>query len=59
MPGQGMVVEGVKGVKYVPMPPGLYKNAKMGGFAHFLACKSPKMPFFTQKYITYTSETFF
>jgi hypothetical protein len=25
---------------------------KTGGFAHILACKSPKMPFFAQKYFT-------
>jgi hypothetical protein len=32
----------------------------MGGFAHVLAYKSPKMPFFAQKYLTrYTHETFF
>jgi hypothetical protein len=36
------------------------KYTKTGGFAHVLAYKSPKMPFFTQKYLTrYTHETFF
>jgi hypothetical protein len=57
----GVVVEGVKGVKYAPMLPGMYENGeKMGGFAHFLAYKSSKTLFFTQKYLTrYTPETFF
>jgi hypothetical protein len=32
----------------------------MGGFTHVLAYKSPKTPFFAQKYLTrYTHETFF
>jgi hypothetical protein len=32
----------------------------MGGFAHFLADKSQKMPFFAQKYLTrYDLKTFF
>ncbi len=32
----------------------------MGGFAHVLAYKSPKPPFFAQKYLTrYTHEMFF
>jgi hypothetical protein len=35
-------------------------NPKTGGFAHVLAYKSPKTPFFSQKYLTrYTHETFF
>ncbi len=61
MPGQRVVVEGVKGVKYAPMLPGMYeKDDKMGGFAHFLAYKLPKMPFFAQKNLTkHTSEMFF
>jgi hypothetical protein len=43
----------IKGVKYAPMPPGMHNNSKKtGGFAHFLACKSPKTPFFAQKYLT-------
>jgi hypothetical protein len=43
VPGQGVVVEGVKGVKYTPMPPRMYENSiKMGGFAHFMAYKLPK-----------------
>ncbi len=33
---------------------------KTGGFAHVLAYKSPKTPFFAKKYLTrYTHETFF
>jgi hypothetical protein len=52
VPGQGVVVEGVKGVKCAPMPPRMYEKQKKGVFAHFLAYKSPKTPFFTQKYKT-------
>jgi hypothetical protein len=42
------------------MPPEIYENGKKtGGFAHFLANKSSKTPFFTQKYLTrYTPEIF-
>ncbi len=50
VPGQGVVVEGVKGVKYSPMLPDMYENSeKTGSFAHFLANKSPKATFFAQK----------
>jgi hypothetical protein len=36
-PGQGVVVEGVKGDKYIPKPPGMYKNSeKMDSFLHLL-----------------------
>jgi hypothetical protein len=47
---------------YIPSQP--YKIAKngekAGGFAHILAYKSPKTPFFALKYLTrYTHETFF
>jgi hypothetical protein len=40
--------------------PKIDKNGKKtGGFAHVLAYKSPKTPFFAQKYLTrYTHETF-
>jgi hypothetical protein len=49
VPGQGVVVEGVKGVKYAPMPPKMYENSKKtGGFEHFLAHKSRKMLFFAK-----------
>ncbi len=52
VPGQGMVVEGVKGVKYALMTPRMYENSKKpGSFTHFLAYKSPKAPFFAQKYL--------
>ncbi len=38
VPGQGVVVEGVKGVHYAPKPPGIYKNGeKMDSFPYFLA----------------------
>ncbi len=58
--GKGVVVVGVKGVKYASMPPRMYKNGKKtGGFMHFLAYKLPKTLFFAQKYLTrYTPKTF-
>jgi hypothetical protein len=60
VPGQRVVVEGVKGVKYTPMPPDIYERRKTSGFPHFLAYKSPKTLFFAQKYLTrYTPEMFF
>jgi hypothetical protein len=34
VPGQGAVVEGVKGGKYAPMPPGMFKNGKKQAFSH-------------------------
>ncbi len=42
-------------------PPEIDKNSELtDGFAHILAYKSPKTPFFAQKYLTrYTHETFF
>ncbi len=42
-------------------PPEIYENGeKTGGFAHVLANKSLKTPFFSHKYLTrYTHETFF
>jgi hypothetical protein len=47
--GQAVVVEGVKGVKYAPMPAEIYKNGeKTGSFPQFLAYKLPKTPFFAQ-----------
>jgi hypothetical protein len=59
VPGQRVVVEGVKGVKYSPMPPRMYKNGeKMSGLPNFFAYK-PLKTFFAQKYLTrYTPETF-
>ncbi len=51
--GQGMVVEGVKGVEYIPQLPEIYKNGEKQAY------KSPKMLFFAQKYLPrYTPETF-
>ena len=42
-------------------PPGINDNGeKTGGFAHIMAEKSPKTPFFAQKYLTrYTHQMFF
>jgi hypothetical protein len=38
MAGQGMVVKGVKTVKYAPMPPEINENwEKTDGFPHLLA----------------------
>jgi hypothetical protein len=40
VPGQGVVVEGVKGVKYALMPPEIDEiREKTGGFLHFLVKK--------------------
>jgi hypothetical protein len=37
VPRQGLVVEGVNGVKYAPKPPGMYGNSEqMGSFPHLL-----------------------
>ncbi len=45
----------------LPSHPKHTKTAKKtGSFAHILSYKSPKMPFFTQKYLSrYTHEMFF
>jgi hypothetical protein len=44
MPGQGMVVEGVK---YAPLPPKMYENGKKtGSLPNVLAYKLLKPPFF-------------
>jgi hypothetical protein len=61
MPGQGVEVEGVKGVKNAPMPPGMYENGeKTGGFPHFSANKLPKTRLFAERYLTRcTPELFF
>jgi hypothetical protein len=60
VPRPGVLVEGVNGAKYAPMPPRMYKNdEKTGNFTHFLAYKLPKTLFFAQKYLTsYTPEMF-
>jgi hypothetical protein len=60
VPRQGVMVEGVKGVKNAPCRPKCMKTAKKkGSFLNFLAYKLPKTPFFAQKYLTgYTPETF-
>ncbi len=45
---------------YDTIPSQPYEIAKNGDFAHVLAYKSPKTPFFALKYLTrYTHETFF
>ncbi len=55
-PGPWVVVEGVIEVKYAFKADG----EKTDGFAHVLAYKSSKTPFFAQKYLTrYIHETFF
>jgi hypothetical protein len=59
--GPRVVVESFIGVIYTVQQYEIAKNGKKtGGFAHVLAYKSPKMPFFDLKYFTrYTHETFF
>jgi hypothetical protein len=61
VPKHGVVVEGVKGIKYTPMPLEMYKNGeKTGCFPNFSAYKLPKTPFSLKKYLTrYTPEFFF
>ncbi len=59
--GPGVVLED-SWKSYKPSQPyEIAKNGKKkGGFAHVLAYKSPKTPFFALKYLTrYTHETFF
>jgi hypothetical protein len=63
VPGPGVVVESFIEVIYC-IPSQQYEIAKNGektdGFAHVLAYKSPKTPFFALKYLTrYTHKTFF
>jgi hypothetical protein len=63
VPSPGVVVEGITEAtkKNKPSkPPEKDKNSeKTGGFAHVLAYKLPKTPFFAQKYLTrYTHETY-
>jgi hypothetical protein len=60
-PGPGVVVEGSWKPKKPSKQPEIYENGKkMGDFAHILAYKSPKTPFFAQKYLTrYTHKIFF
>ncbi len=58
-PVQGVVVDEVMKSNKPSKPPEMYENGKNGGFAHVLAHKSPKTPFFAQEYLTrYTHETF-
>ncbi len=59
--GGGSARPGVGGGEIPSQPYQIAKNSeKMGGFAHVLAYKSPKTPFFALKYLTrYTHETFF
>ncbi len=60
VPGQGVVVEEIKGVKYAPMPLKYTKQQKYRQFRAHLAYKSLKTSFFPQKYLTrYTPETCF
>ncbi len=61
MPDPGVVVESFIEVISPSKQYEIAKNSKKtGGFAHVLAYKSLKMPFFALKYLTrYTHETFF
>ncbi len=60
VPGRGVVVEGVKGVKYAPCRLKYMKTAKKFMVSpHFLAYKSLKTRFFAQKSLTrYSPKTF-
>ncbi len=40
VPGQGVVVEGVKGVKYAPKPPWMYKNGRFLALIDFKTAKN-------------------
>ncbi len=60
VPGQGMVVEGVKGVKYAPKPPGMYENSeKLGGLAALIDLKIAEKTVFNLKvYKVYSQDIF-
>jgi hypothetical protein len=60
-PVQGWWWRGLQKSNKPSKPPEIDENGKKtDGFAHVLAYKSPKTPFFAQKYLTrYTHETFF
>jgi hypothetical protein len=61
VPGQGAVVEGVKGVKQVSMPPGIYKNStKNGRFPALVDIKVTEKAVFNSKFINkkYSQEFF-
>jgi hypothetical protein len=60
-PVQGWWLRGSWNPNKPSKSPEIYENGKkMGGFAQVLAYKSPKTPFFAQKYLTrYTHEIFF
>jgi hypothetical protein len=48
VPGLGVVVEGIQGVKYATMPPKIYENGKkIRGFQHFFLYIATT-PFFAQ-----------
>jgi hypothetical protein len=57
----GVVVEGaMEAEKAFKTTRNIQKRQKTGDFAHILAYKSPKTPFFAQKYLTkYTQKIFF
>jgi hypothetical protein len=46
-------VEGVKGVKYAPKPPGMYENGKKQAVSALIDLKIAKNP------VSYSPETFF
>jgi hypothetical protein len=61
-PGPGVVVEGChrSQIRLLSFQKYATTAKETGGFVHFLAKKSPKTPFFAQKYLTrYTHEMFF
>jgi hypothetical protein len=56
-----MVVEGIKGVQYAPMPPEMYKNSEnTGSFPALFGLLNAENAIFHSKVLTrYTPETFF
>jgi hypothetical protein len=59
-PGRGQWWRELKEANMPPCHLNVQKWQKIGGFSHFLAYKSPKMLFFTKKYLTrHTLKTFF
>jgi hypothetical protein len=53
VPRQGVGVEGVKGVKDAPKPPGMYQNGKKQTVSALIDLKIAKNP------VSYSPETFF
>jgi hypothetical protein len=61
VPGQGVGVEGIKGVKYAPMSPGMYENGKKWAVLRtFWLINCQKHRYLLKSILSrYTPETFF